>query len=250
LNTYKVIDRFVGSFIPTQTEMQRGNNYQPRMAAGRRCRRAIELDREIDVWTLLGTNTNWATAQRLALAAGFNWNGGASSDPIRDVQQAIEASAQPVHSIWFNQKIAHTFLRHDSVRDHMRQMLGDNAPGTALAQVAQAGEANVDFVIPGLPPFRVAAAKVKNESTGALDYILGDVVALVTRPPGVPTDGEEIAATYTFRRRGPSGVGFESREFRVEGRGPLGGTMVVVSMADIAIMTGNNAGGIITGVYA
>lgn len=250
LATYKVVDRFLGSFIPRQTELQTGNNYQPRMAASRRCRRALDLDREIDVWTLLGTNTNWATTQRTALAATYNWNSGVNSDPIFDLQTAIEKAAQPVSAIWMNQKVAHTLLRHDKVKDHMRQMLGDAAASAATQQVSMADDQNVDFVIPGFRPIRVVASKVKNESTSALDYILGDVVVLVTVPPGTPTDGEEIASTYTFRRRGPSGTGFESREFEVPGRGPLGGTMVVVSQADIAVMTGSNCGGIITGVIA
>jgi hypothetical protein len=71
---------------------------------------------------------------------------------------------------------------------------------------------------------------------------------MVTTPPGVPVDGEEIATTHTFRRRGASSVGFETREFRVEGRGN-GGTMVVANMADIAVVTGNNCGGLIVGAH-
>ena len=71
---------------------------------------------------------------------------------------------------------------------------------------------------------------------------------LTTPPGGIPLDGEEIATTYTFRRRGVAGVGFETREFRVENRGPKGGVMVVASMADIAIMTGDNVGGRIADV--
>jgi hypothetical protein len=246
--TYTVVDRFIGSFIPKQTELQTGNNYQPRMRAAERCRRALDLDREIDVWTLLETNTNFATAQRTALGSGYNWNGGANSRPIFDLQNQIEASDQPVSAIWMNQKVANAFLRHDEVRDHMRQMIGDNAAPAAATQVYKSGEVNVDFTITGLPPIKVVASKVKNESTSALDYILNDVVVLVTVPPGVPTDGESIATTYTFRRRGPTGTGIEAREYVVDGRGPHGGTMVVIAMADTALMTGNNCGGIITGV--
>lgn len=248
LLTYKVVERYIGSFIPKQTELATGNNYNPLMAAGRRARTALELDREIDTMTLVGTNTNWDSTVRLALGATQKWNGGAISDPILDLQTALETSWQQVTEIWMNQRVAHAMLRHDKVRDHMRQFLGDAAVSAALGRVSMAGTENVDFAIPGFPPFRVAAAKYK--VAGVMTYVLGDVVVLVRTPPGVPTDGEDIAATYTFRRRGPSGTGFEVREFFVEGRGPLGGTMVVVSQADIAIMTGNVAGGIITGAYA
>lgn len=252
LASYKVVDRYVGSFVPAVTEQQTGNNYQPRMAAARRCRRALELDRELDVLGpsgLLTTVTNWNADQRNALGAGENWNGGASADPIAALQASIEASAQPVSEIWMNQLVAHTFIRNDLVRDHMRQLLGDSAAsGVAqtLAAAATSGR-TVDFMIPGLPPIKVSASKYKNAS-GSLVYIMPNYVVLTTTPPGVPMDGEEIASSYTFRRRGPSGVGMEAREFTVEGRGPHGGTMVVVAMADIAKMTGNNCGGIITGV--
>jgi hypothetical protein len=248
LETYKVVDRFVGSFISRVTEGQKGNAYAPnaRMAAARRCRRAIDLDREIDVWTLLGTDTNWAAGQRTAAANA--WTDETNGTPITDVQSAIEKSAQPVTGIWFNQKVAHTFLRHPQVKDQMRQMMGDSAANNIASQIATLAQQGMaaDFVIPGLPPFHVVASKYN--PAGTLGYVLGDVVVLVTVPAGVPSDGEEIASTYTFRRRGPSGVGFESREFVVEGRGPNGGTMVVVANADIAVMTANTAGGIITAV--
>jgi len=245
LNTYKVVDRVIGSFIPQQTESQTGNNYQPRLAAARRCARAVELDRENDVMTLVETAGSWDSS--VQTAALNPWSDTSSGTPIVDVSTAIEKSAQPVTGIWMNQHSAFEFLRHPDVRTHMAQMLGDNAPQQAVTQVFAAGATNVDFTIPGFPPFHVAASKIQN-SAGALVYTLGDVCVLVTAPPGVPTDGEEIASTYSFRRRGPSGTGFETREFRVENRGPLGGTMVVVSMADIAVMTGNNAGGIITAI--
>lgn len=245
LSTYTVVDRFVGSFINSITEQNATGAYRPRQAAMKRCQRAIQLDREVDVWTLLGTLGSWATGNRTTLAATFNWNGGSASDPVLDLQTRIEASAQQVTDIWMNQQVANAFLRHASVRNHMKQFLGDSTINAAIGMVNNVGRQSVDFAIPGLPPIHVAAAKKKNESSGALDYVLADDVVLLCIPPGVPTDGEDISSTYTFRRKGGAGVGYETREYRVEGRGPKGGTMVVVSMADIAIMTANTAGGLI-----
>lgn len=251
LDSYKVQERYVGSFVPQQTENQSGpTSYRPMQAAGRRCMRAIELDREIDVWNLLGTAGTWATAQQSA-ASGTGWLDLVAGDPIKDIQTVIEKSDQPVSALWMNQRIAHRFLRHPEVRDHMRQVMGDSGAQGIAAAVASAGQdgANSDFSIPGLRPMKVVASKYKNESTGNLDYCMPDVVVAVTVPPGgAPMDGEEIATTYTFRRRGPAGNGISVREFFVEGRGPLGGTMVVVSVADVPTITANNAGGILTGV--
>lgn len=248
LATYKVVDRFIGSFINSITEQNATGAYQPRQVAMRRCQKAISLDREIDVWTILTAAGSWATANKVTLASTFQWNGGAASDPIFDLQSRIEASAQMVTDIWMNQQVANAFLRHANVRNHMRQMLGDATVQQAITSVNDVGRASVDFVLPGLPPIHVVPAKVKTESTGAIDFVLNDTVVLTTIPPGTPTDGEEIATNYTFRRRGGAGVGYETREYRVEGRGPKGGTMVVVSMADIAVQTGNNCGGMIVDV--
>lgn len=249
LDTYKVVSRAVGSFIPWATENQSGNNYQPTMAATRRCRRAIDLDREFDVFGatpegLLQTVANWDASVVKALTTAWDIGG----DALKDLQEAIERSAQQVTRIWMNQRLGHIFLRNDSVRDHMRQMMGDGAAQAALQQVSRAAETNVDFQLIGLPPVSIAASKARTEPGTDIDYVFpnGNVV-LVTAPPGVPEDGEEIATTYTFRRRGPSGTGFQVREFFVPGRGELGGTMVVVSMADQAKMTGSNVGGLLTG---
>lgn len=250
LESYKVVERYIGAFIPRQTQDQTGpTSYDPIMAAGRRCMTAVELDREVDVFTLIGTAGNWAAGQITPATAVWTAGG---ADPILDIQTAVTKSDQPVSAIWLNQNAAFTFLRHPTVRDHMRQFFGDSQQQGIATAVANAGVngSSGDFFIPGLPPFKVTAAKVLNEATGLLEYVLpGDVAVLVTVPPGgVPVDGEEIATTYTFRRRGPSGTGIEVREFMLENRGPKGGTMIVVTVADVPIMTANNAGGIITGI--
>jgi hypothetical protein len=252
LTNYKVVNRFIGSFVPDQTESNATNpNYRPRFAAARRCRRAIDLDREIDVWALLGLTTSFASGQRVALTADQKWNGGASSNPILDLQTMLEVSAQQITEFWMNQKTANAFIRHDKVKDHFRMFMGDSALQGTINDIGNMKK-QVDFAIPGIGVMRVAAAKVKNETTGNLDYVLADgiVVATVVPDSSFPLDGEEIATTYTFRRKGPSGTGYEAREFRIENRGPLGGTMVVISMADIAVITANNAGAILSGAVA
>jgi len=253
LQSYKVIERYLGSFVPRQTQLAgRASNaaFDPVAAASRRCKRAIMLDREIDAFTLLGSSGNWASGQVTA-ASGSGWSDLSTGNPIIDIQTMAEKSSQPVSAIWMNQKVAYRFLRHPQVQAYIKSTMGDSGAGAANVAVANAGRAgqNADFNILGLPTIRVVASKVKNESTGALQYVLGDVVLGVTVPPGgIPNDGQEIATTYTFRRRGISGTGLDVREFEVENRGPLGGTMIVVVAADVPVITANNAGGIITGV--
>jgi hypothetical protein len=252
LTPYKVVDRFIGSFINDITAQNAGasnSKYVPRQAAMRRCQRAVSLDREMDVWTLLQTAGSWASGNVVTLAAGSQWNGGVNADPIYDIQTMMEGSVQQITDLWMNQQAANAMLRSPSVRDQMRQMLGDASVADAITRVNFAtGGPAIDFMIPGLPPIHVVAGKVKNETTGNLDWILGPHVIGTAGPASEPDDGEEIATTYTFRRRGNAGVGYETREFRIENRGPKGGTMVVVSMADIAIMTGTTVGGLLRNV--
>lgn len=241
LSQYSVVDRYVGAFLPVRTEQQ--SSYDARMALARRCNRVLLMDREKDVWDLLGTSTSWNAAQRLALTPTQNWGlagtaAGADSDPIRDLQIALENSDQPVSDVWMNDIVAHAFMRHDKVRDYFKSHRGDNA-GLPDADAR-------DFQLPGLPPIHVSQARYKGAS--GKTRFLPNVVVLTSNEPGLPVDGESINSTKTFRVRGAAGTGINSREFFVDGRGPDGGTMIVIGMADIALMTATSAGGIITGV--
>jgi hypothetical protein len=247
---YKTVDRLLGSFVPTITEDNAaGTHYRPRQVAAKRIGWALSLDRECDVCDLLTTSGNWASANVLSLGGTAKWNGGVDANPLGNINAMIIASAQPVTDIWMGQEAAFAFLADPTVRDQMRQFLGDGPAAAAMGQVYNAGTKNVDFMIPGYPPFHVSASKVLNETTGLLDYCLGPhCVGLTTPSASLPSDGEETATTHTFRVRGNVGVGYESREFRVEGRGQKGGTMVVVYQSDIAKFTANNCGFLIQNV--
>lgn len=248
LDTYLVRDRALGAFVPVRTEANA--SYNVRMAAARRIKRALELDREIRVFGsggLLSTDTNFAAANRAAISAGAEWNDDENCDPILDIQERIEASAQQVTGTYMNPQVAHAFLRARRVREHMRQMFGDSAPGDGIAKAAGA-QTLMDFVIPGLPPFHIVPAKVKNDTSGLLDYILSDSVILVGNPGGTPVDGEEIMTAVTFRVRGPSGTGWTTREFELPKRGLEGGTMMISGHGEDVKMIATNVGGIITDV--
>ncbi len=252
IDSYKVVEKFVGSFIPAQVESNATGVYKPRAAAARRCMRALQLDREFDVWDMLSTSGNWDSGVVLALTAGEKWNGGVSANPLGNITSMLETTLQNVTDLWMNYKVANTFLANASVRDQMRFILGDGAVNQSLVNMMNATTqgAQYDLLIPGIPPIHIVSGKAMNAS-GVPAYILSSSYVIGTvSPPGVPTDGEEIATTYTFRRKGPNGVGFNTREFRVEGRGPLGGTMLVASVADVPKMTSTLVGGLITGVIA
>lgn len=250
---YAVVDRMIGGYVPDVVANQAERLYNTKMATSRLCKNVILLDRETDVWTMLTTTGNWNANNHVTLGATAAWGTstgpGSASDPLKDLENRIVASAAPITDVYFNQRVAFSFIRHPEVKDHMRAVLGDAGyKGIAGAVQIANTNGNINFEIPGYPPFHVVCGKVLNETTGLLDYILGHDTVLVTSPPGVPTDGAEIATTYTFRRKGQSGTGFQTREFRIENRG-LGGTMMVVNSADIAKMTGNNVGGLIKACF-
>lgn len=252
LANYKVVEKYVGSFVPQQTEMNAaGSLYAPRMAAARRCKRALMLDREYDVWGMLTTSGNWNAANVLTLTAGTQaWNSGSSPNPILDLHTAEDLSAQMITDWWMNKTVANIFLRDPLVRDYLKQMIGDGALNQQIVNMNQsvAQGAQYDFQIPGFAPFHIVSGKALDAS-GNLGFVLSKTYVVGTvSPPGIPTDGEEIATSYSFRRKGPGGVGFETREFFVDGRGPNGGTMVVASMADVPVMTGPIVGALIVNV--
>lgn len=58
--------------------------------------RKAKLQHEIRVKTALMTSTNYASANRRALSAGSEWNGGASADPLADMQATLGALFGPV----------------------------------------------------------------------------------------------------------------------------------------------------------
>jgi len=250
LKDYRVQERALGAFIPTVTQLNADNggmNWDIKAALAKRIETGLALDREMRVWSTLTDPNSWNAGNRQIISGGAEWNDPVNGDPMQDIFAGIEASAQPVTGIWMQPPVAHAMLRSKATLGFIRAMGGDAG---ALSRdivdaTASAPTRNVDFAIPGLPPFHVVAGKVLNETTQALDYILDDTVVLVCQPAGAETTGEEIMTIKTFRRRGPSGTGYTSREFHLERRGLHGGTFLAVGHAEQVKMISGVCGGII-----
>lgn len=248
MKTYRTRPYALGSFIPAMTRAQ-ARTFDPEVVAARRIGDALGLGREIRVMTLATTLANWGTGQRTTLTSDFKWNGGALSDPILDITTRIEASTQPVTDIYMGQKAVHAFLRHPKVMDYVANALGGGPRPQAMIDAMGVTPTNrsLDFEIPGLPPFHVVSSKVLNDTTGALDDIIGAHVFMVANPAG-QAQFEDIRTFQTFRVRGPSGTGFVSRTFEVPGRGRDGGDMLVSGFDDAEVIVANTAGGLIRSV--
>jgi hypothetical protein len=242
LAQYTVIERAIGSFVPDRVASQA--SYDVRKAAMKRCSRALMLDREIDVMSLLTTAGNWNAGNVVTLGASAAWNGGASSDPYKDLQDRCEASLQRVTKILMARHVSNAFTRHTEVREHLKQFIGDTGARDLLDP-----QDSETYKLPGLPVICVSDAKHTITKGVAPSWTWGNDVVLVTEPGGTPSDGEEIRTSETWRLKGPSGNGFVTREFRVDDRGALGGIFIVAALAEVAKMPGPNCGGLIKAAY-
>jgi hypothetical protein len=248
--TYLVQERALGGFIPTVTQLNadEGNSsFDPKIALLRRVAWAMALDRELRVFGATGlfrTVANWNANNRATIAAGAEWNDQLNGDPMLDIFDRIEASAQPITDIWVSPPVAHALIRSASVKDHIRTLSGDAALSKEIA-AATAAMVNMDFSIPGLPPIHIVGSKVLTESTGALDFILDDTIILTSSPVGAGSSGEDIMTAKTFRRKGPSGTGFTTREFELQRRGLHGGTFCASGHAEQCVMVASTVGGVI-----
>lgn len=246
LATYQVQERALGGFIPAVTEYNARNGssrFDPRAALGRRIAWALALEREVRVWTLLKTAANWNANNRATIAAGAEWNDADNGDPMLDLMDRIEASAAPITDIWMNPPVAHALLRSKAVKDHLKTLAGDSPQPRQIAD-ATGTQRPMDFAIPGLPTIHVVGSKVLNETTGALDWILDDTVILTAHGTGA-LGGDDIMTCKTFRRAGPSGTGFTTREFQLERRGLHGGVFLASGHAEQVVMIAGTVGGAI-----
>ncbi len=251
LTSYRVQEYALATFIPWATENDATALYNVRAAAGEMVSWKLALAREVRIWTDLTTLNNWDTNNRTQLTTNFKWNTGSTKNPRGDLHARVKASAQPVTDVFVNPDVAFWFLSDTEVRAYMKQMLGDSAPSPEIAASADSGAYGVQtFTVPGLPPIHICPAKVLNQSTGALDYCLGNHVVLVTNQPGVPRDGNRIATHMTFRHRGRSGTGVTTNEYIPQGRGINGGTMFEMGYAEDKFFASTIAGGFIGDVLS
>lgn len=246
LRTFICQDRAIGGFIPNVTAYTARKAYDPRQALARRIRWALALEREVRVFGtggLLTTSGNWNANNVTTIAGGSEWDT-ANGDPIRNMQDAEENSVMPITDWFMSVPVFNAFLRNANVRTYLRVMLGDNAPSPDVVQRKR------DVTIPGLAPVHVVGGKVLNESTGAIDYIMGEAVVGVRKPTGGTVNPEDIQTAVTWRFNGPSGTGFITREFELPRRGLHAGQMMVSGYSEDPRFIANNVGALILNTLA
>ena len=130
LKDYQVQERALGGFIPTVTQLHADNssvNWDIKAALGKRIEAGLALDREVRVWSLLTDTNSWAANNKVTIGAGAEWNDAELGNPIRDIMDRIEASAQLVTGIWLQPPVAHSLLLSKSTLGYIKAMGGDAA---------------------------------------------------------------------------------------------------------------------------
>lgn len=233
----------LAAFVPTEVESNADAPLRPFQKAVSMVMDKILLEREIRVAQKVQTSANWTSANVQALAAGAQWNGGASSDPVANLHTAIENSYLDVTDIIFSELVDHDWSRNPAVQKYVG--FKDKEPGISASSFSSTLN---------LPPIHVA--RMKYISAGALTYVWGNHVVLIHKPAEQPpTSQQDIATSYTFRWNGgmaPDGTmtaGFLVRTFYDPKRGPRGGTQVIVAHNDSEQMTSTIVGGLILNAH-
>lgn len=242
--TYTCIEYALGGFVGVQLEAAADAPLRIRQATMTRILNALLIERELRVATLATTSTTWDSTVYTSLAAGAKWNGGASSDPVKDIQDKMETSWGKPTGLIMSRKGFNAFVRNPAVQKYFAYKdrvapLPDPSQLSALLQ---------------LPPIYVADMQYI-KSDGTRDFIWGTSAVLFRNPPTMPpTSQDDVASATTFRwnangiKDGQASGGMIVREYFVQDRGTGGGNKVVVIHHDVEAQTSKFVGGLIAGI--
>ncbi len=244
--TFTTVQRAIAGFVATELEAAADAPLRIRQATMLRVVNAMLIERELRVATLATTSGNWDSSVYTSLAGGAKWNGGASSDPVKDLQDKLESSLLEPTGIILNRRAYHAFQRNSQVQKFI-------ASKTSAAPMPNAMQISA---LLDLPPIYVAKMRYK-KADGSYDYIWPNSAVLVRQPSQMPPQSQDdVASAITFRWNGvtvadgQASNGMIVREYFVQDRGPNGGNKVVLVTQDAEVQTSGFVGGLIAGVWA
>jgi hypothetical protein len=252
---YNTNERVLACHMRTETIANADGVLNPDQMAMTLILNKLKIHRERLIATQLTTTGNWDSTVRLALGAGAQWNGGASSDPMANVRAIMRASLQTVTGMTCNRRVWDHFSMNAQVQKFIQ--FKPSVPGIPTPEAMNGTQA-----LQTLPrEIYVSDAKYLT-SSGTYDYIWPDALVLFRSIPGMPMDGQTISTAKTFRWLGgndmvkdSTGVtvdGFQGfngwlvRKFWDQKRGARGGMTTVVVVNDAELMFSNIVGGLIS----
>lgn len=240
----------ISTFVRSEVVSNADSALKPRMAAAKRCMSAMLLANEVRKQAPLQNVANFDANLVKTMTGATAWLDlttglpGASSDPIKDVQDILEASLMPVTKMVMNRTVLHAMSRHPKVQSYFQAK--DGTP-----QIPTPDQLSRLFE---LPPIVVADAKRKVGS--GYPYIWGNDVTLIHKPDGLPT-GEDIVNLANFRWTGQGSPlsgsvaidnGFMVRSYFDEKRGVLGGEKIIFFVFEDEKVVTTSVGGLLKGV--
>lgn len=183
----------VRTFLPTETEAAGDAALKLAMRYLNLPMEKLLLSRELRVMRKVTDAAKYGADYKMTLAAGFQWNGGANSDPIKDIHARMDASLRPITHIAMSQKVYNAFVRNPAVQKYI-------ASKTAVAPKPSVENAAKFAALLELPEFVIGREKYKNTAT-TYDFIWGNDVVLYHLPKVMPPMGQAISWN-TFRWTG------------------------------------------------
>ena len=239
---FNVVPYALGAFVPSDLQANADAPLNVMQKIMRIVMDKLKLAREKRVQVLMQTTGSWNTNLVNTVAAGAKWNGGASSDPIADLQLGVEQSYMPPTGIAMSMLLYHWFVRSPAVQKFWYAKAGTpQLPSPEQLNKLLGGEF-------GLPPIIVDEMKYLPTATGGISYVWGNDAVLYRSTAALATQ-QDVATCRTFRWTGGAAAdggtavgGWTVRTFYDPKRGARGGTAVVVSHYDAEVMTSNLVG--------
>jgi hypothetical protein len=243
-STFTTEQYVLGGFIPTEIQANADTPLRPITKMLQMIVDGLRLEREYRVAAALDLSSNWTSSLVTTIAAGSQWNGVASSDPIANLHNLIEQSYMPVTALVWSERVRHDFTRNPAVQKYFY-------PKDGVKSIPSNQMISEEF---DLPPIYTASMKYVVGST--LSYVWGNTVVGLRQPPQLPpVDQMDVATSLTFRWMGgeaPDGTvtaGFLVRQYYDPKRGARGGTMAVVVHSDAEVITSGKVGGLIISAH-
>lgn len=258
---FVTLPRALATFLPTEVE---GNGDAALILAQRYMQLPMTkllIQREYRVAQAVTNASLYATANKITLAAGEKWNGGATSDPIKNILQLCDESLMPITGIAMSQRTYNAFVQNPAVQKYIAFKSGIKPKPGVMAEIS----ANELSAILELPPFVIGRQKYKNPTTGTRDFIWGNDVVLFHHPTQLPAVGLPVSwCTFRFAGGLQAGVnaqaaralqqmtfsnGWGVRAFYDFTRGPQGGRTVIVYHQDAEQVIDTKVAGLVVGAW-
>jgi hypothetical protein len=244
--------RAIGAFLPTEVEANQDAPLQLKSAYVNRLVDAAVLEREIRTQATARASANWGGAT--TLLSGFEWNGGMSSDPVKDINYACETSYGNPNTLIAPEHIWNAMCRNPAVRSYYAY--GGTMPGIVTDTQMSA--------LLKLPEIFISRMKYVN-ANGTLSYVWGNDVVIFRRPAAMPpVNQRDVCTAVTFRWgmqnvKLPDGASFSPdmidgrgwvlRQFFNQQRGQLGGIQMVLVLSDAETQTSKYIGNLLINAY-